>query len=260
MGSGPAFEIICEIQPPTQPDLMRVRHQIGVMSRMASGFLIPDNHIGRATISSVAVAHEVDQMGGRSIACLNARDRNRLGLRRDLLTAAAYRVDEFLLVYGDEPTVGQRSTELTVRSMMDEVRRASDDAVGAGGRPFRAGVTSRLAPLPAWKAEADFIFVQVCFDLDALLRWRERLDFSGRVYAGVMVPPSAARARKWSAELPQIKVPEDWITAIEAHPAQGVERACDLVGAIRDSGAFDGVHLVPGVRYREVAHTLENRR
>jgi len=255
-----SFEIICEIQPPTQPDLMRVRHQIGVMSRMASGFLIPDNHIGRATISSVAVAHEVDQMGGRSIACLNARDRNLLGLRRDLLTAAAYRVDEFLLVYGDEPTVGQRSTELTVRSMIDEVRRASDDAVATGGRPFRAGVTSRLGALPAWKATADFIFVQVCFDLAALLSWREHLDFSGRVYAGVMVPPSAARARKWATELPQISVPEEWITAIEADPAQGVERACDLVDAIRASGAFDGVHLVPGVRYREVAHVLEGRR
>jgi 5,10-methylenetetrahydrofolate reductase len=43
-------------------------------------------------------------MGGRSIACLNARDRNLLGFRRDLLTAAAYGVDEFLFVYGDDPS------------------------------------------------------------------------------------------------------------------------------------------------------------
>ena len=254
------FEVICEIQPPTRPDLMRVRHQIGVMSRMASGFLIPDNHIGRATISSIAVAHEVDLMGGRSIACLNARDRNLLGLRRDLLTAAAYRVDEFLLVYGDEPSAGQRSTELTVRSMIDEVRRAGADTAATSGRTFRAGVTSRLGALPEWKRSADFLFVQVCFELDVLLRWRESVDFAGRVYAGVMVPPSAARARKWAAELPQISVPESWITAIEADPTRGVPLACDLVDAIRDSGAFDGVHLVPGVRYREVAHTLDRRR
>lgn len=254
------FEVICEIQPPTRPDLMRVRHQIGVMSRMASGFLIPDNHIGRATISSIAVAHEVDLMGGRSIACLNARDRNLLGLRRDLLTAAAYRVDEFLLVYGDAPSAGQRSGELTVRSMIDEVRRAAADTAATTGKTFRAGVTSRLGPLPEWKRGADFLFVQVCFELDALLRWRESLDFAGRVYAAVMVPPSAARARKWAAELPQISVPESWVTAVEADPARGVELACDLVGGIRDSGAFDGVHLVPGVRYREVAHAMDHRR
>lgn len=87
------IEMICEIQPPTRPNLMAIRHQIGVIRPVATRFLIPDNHLGRATISSVAVAHEVDQMGGRAVACLNARDRNLLGFRRDLLTAAAYGVN-----------------------------------------------------------------------------------------------------------------------------------------------------------------------
>ena len=54
-----SFELICEIEPPVKPDLMRVRHQIGVLSQVATKFLIPDNHIGRATVSCIAVAHEV---------------------------------------------------------------------------------------------------------------------------------------------------------------------------------------------------------
>src|ERR1051325_11145964 len=116
------FELICEIEPPTKPDLKHVRHQIGTMSKIAHSFLIPDNHIGRATVSSVAVAHEVEAMGGRSIACLNSRDRNLLGFQRDLLTAAAYGVDQFLFVYGDKPSSGSRTGELTVRSMIDEAR------------------------------------------------------------------------------------------------------------------------------------------
>ena len=45
-------------------DLKKVRHQIGVLSPIADAFLIPDNHIGRATVSSVAVANEVQAMGG----------------------------------------------------------------------------------------------------------------------------------------------------------------------------------------------------
>src|ERR687886_2788677 len=101
---------------------MHVRHQIGVLSPIASAFLIPDNHIGRATVSSVAVAHEVERMGGRSIACVNARDRNLLGFRRDLLTAAAYGVNHFLFVYGDAPKEGRRTEDLTVRGMIEEVR------------------------------------------------------------------------------------------------------------------------------------------
>ena len=129
------FELVCEIEPPTRPDLTRVRHQIGVLSLVADSFLIPDNHIGRATVSSVAVAHEVQAMGARGIACLNSRDRNLLGFRRDLLTAAAYGVDRFLFVYGDKPTVGGRTSELTVRAMIEEARSAAGDpAFAAAGR------------------------------------------------------------------------------------------------------------------------------
>ena len=124
---------------------MHVRHQIGVMSTIASAFLIPDNHIGRATVSSIAVAHEVARMGGRAIACLNARDRNLLGFRRDLLTAAAYGVDEFLFVYGDRPESGKRSDDLTVRSMIREAR----DFSGLARPRVRSGSASRRARPPS---------------------------------------------------------------------------------------------------------------
>jgi 5,10-methylenetetrahydrofolate reductase len=246
------FELVCEVEPAIRPELMRVRHQIGVMSRIATAFLIPDNHIGRATVSSIAVAHEVALMGGRAIACLNARDRNVLGFRRDLLTAAAYGVDEFLFVYGDRPETGARSDDLTVRSMLAEARRFSNDSTVAS-TPLRLGVTSGLRPLPSWKRDADFLFVQVGFSLDALLAWRASLDFAGPIYAGVMVVPSATMARKLSTDIPELAVPEPIIRRIDQDRDAGVELAWELVSAIRDSGKFAGVHLIPVTRYREVA-------
>ncbi|MFI6299215.1 hypothetical protein ACIBEJ_47020 [Nonomuraea sp. NPDC050790] len=51
-----SFELICEIEPPTKPDLKHVRHQIGTLSKIAHSFLIPDNHIGRATATSSRAA------------------------------------------------------------------------------------------------------------------------------------------------------------------------------------------------------------
>jgi methylenetetrahydrofolate reductase (NADPH) len=251
------FEVICEIEPPTRPDLMHVRHQIGVLSKVATAFLIPDNHIGRATVSSVAVAHEVEQMGGRSIACLNARDRNLLGFRRDLLTAAAYGVDQFLFVYGDRPTLGARTGQLTVQSMMHELRTFPETHDYPSERPFRAGVSAGSGALPGWKRDADFLFAQVRFSLDELLEWRAGIEFDGPVYAGVMVVPSTAMARKISADIPQLSVPDSWLHAIERDPGAGVALACDLVAGVRESGAFDGVHLIPVSRYREVAARLE---
>ncbi|MGH9306816.1 MAG: methylenetetrahydrofolate reductase [Acidimicrobiales bacterium] len=251
-----SFKVICEIEPATRPDLGRVRHQIGVLSPVASAFLIPDNHLGRATVSSVAVAHEVRDMGGHPIACLNCRDRNLLGLRRDLLTAAAYGVEDFLCVYGDEPASGGRTSQLTVRTMIEEIQTWSGDpSLEEGGR-FSAGVATRLGPIPQWKRDADYIFAQVSFSVEKLVGWRDGLSLSRPVYPGVLVLASASMARGVAANLADVEVPDALMDALERDPAAGVDAACEMVLALRDSGAFEGVHLVPVGRYREVAARL----
>jgi methylenetetrahydrofolate reductase (NADPH) len=251
------FEVICEIVPATRPDLTRVRHQVGVLAPVADAFLVPDNHLGRATVSSVAVAHEVAAMGVEAIACLNSRDRNRLGFQRDLLTAAAYGVDRLLCVFGDDPVSGTRSNDLTVLAMLDEVRRLGGSEAFAGRAPFRVCVTSRLAPLPAWKQEADALFVQASFDVAALLRWRRELEFTGKVYAGVLVVASPAMAAALSGATAQINVPTGLVAALAQDRDAGVALACGMMAELRDSGSFDGVHLVPVGRYRSVAARLE---
>jgi methylenetetrahydrofolate reductase (NADPH) len=253
------FQVVCEIEPPTRPDLMHVRHQIGTLSKVADTFLIPDNHLGRATVSSVAVAHEVQAMGGRSIACLNSRDRNLLGFRRDLLTAASYHVDQFLFVYGDKPSSGSRTGELTVRAMMDEVRALPADPAFATVRPFRVGAAAGLGPLPSWKRSADFLVVQVSFSLDDLLRWRDANPVDVPVYAGVIVLASESQAQRLATSVPDIVIPPGLTRRLSTDRLAGVETACDLVLQIRDSGAFAGVHLIPVARYREVAARLEQR-
>jgi 5,10-methylenetetrahydrofolate reductase len=97
----------------------------------------------------------------------------------------------------------------------------------------------------------------VSYSLDELLRWRESLDFDGAVFAGVMVVASPAMARKLATENVQLAVPQAVVRRIEQDPSAGIDLACELVEGIRDSGAFDGVHLVPVSRYREVALWLE---
>lgn len=108
-------------------------------------------------------------MGGHSIACINARDRNVLGFHRDLLTATAYGVREFLFVYGDRPETGTRSDDLTVQSMIADARQFAHRPDVSDG--FRIGVTTGLRPIATWKHEADFLLTQVTFsapDLNSL--------------------------------------------------------------------------------------------
>lgn len=249
------FQIVCEIEPATRPSLTSVRHQVGVLAPMSTAFLIPDNHLGRATVSSIAAAHEVAAMGARPIACINSRDRNRLGFQRDLLTAAAYDVHELLLVFGDRPASGGRDHDLTTAGMLDEARSFNAthrDEVP----PFLLGVTTRLAHLPDWKASADMLFVQVGFDLARLAEWRHSISFGGPVYAGVLVLSSAAMARALMRTTSEITVPDHIIARLERDRLSGVDLAIESVAAVAASGLFEGVHLIPIGHYQDVATRL----
>jgi 5,10-methylenetetrahydrofolate reductase len=250
------FSILCEIEPPRAPDIDHVREQIEVLNPVCDAFLIPDNHLGRATVSSVAVAHEVAYMGGRPIACLNARDRNLLGFRRDLLTAAAYGVNHFLFMYGDAPREGRRTEDLTVRGMIDEVRSYGTGPLFGGYPDFRIGTVTRAERNLAWRTRADFIFVQVSYQLERLIRWRESLELEGRIYAGVLVLASKRMGQRVNAMIPGINVPTALIDKLDDDPQVGIDYACEQIETIRASGSFDGVHLVPVGRYREVAAQL----
>jgi 5,10-methylenetetrahydrofolate reductase len=246
----PGFAMLCEIEPATTPDLHHVRRQIAALNGVADGFLIPDNHLARATVSSIAVAHEVAQLGGHPVACVNSRDRNLLGFRRDLLTAAAYGVRDFLFVRGDNPAVGTRSGDLTVNRMIDEARQFE-------GLQFRVGATARaFADIPRWKKRADFLLVQLSFDVERLVDWRQHLDYDGKLLAGVMVLGSSGMARRLAKAATDIEIPESLIESLEADRDHGVSHALDMVRELRAAGCFDGVHLVAARRYQQVADRL----
>ncbi len=250
------FRVVCEIEPPRKPDIEHVRRQITVLNPVVDAFLIPDSHLGRATVSSVAVAHEVAYLGGLGVACLNARDRNLLAFRRDLLTAAAYGVDHFLFVYGDPPKEGRRAEDLTVRGMIDEIHAYGGGPLFHGFSDFRIGTVAKSNRALAWRTRADFLFTQINYRFDRLLSWRESLDYPGRVYAGVLVLASTRMAQRINASLPDVHIPDEIVDKLDDHPDVGLDLALEQIEEIKRSGAFDGVHLVPVSRYREVASRL----
>jgi hypothetical protein len=54
-----------------------------------------------------------------------------------------------------------------------------------------------------------------------------------------------------------LAVPADVIDRLDADRTAGVDIAWDLIQEIRASNLFDGVHLIPVARYREMAVRLE---
>jgi hypothetical protein len=112
--------------------------------------------------------------------------------------------------------------------------------------------------LPRWKRAADFTFLQVSDSVEGQLRWREAAgELAGPVYAGVMVLASPTHAATLAASIPDIDIPAALVEAVGRDRVAGVAAACEQITALKDSGAFDGVHLIPVGRYRQMAAALE---
>jgi 5,10-methylenetetrahydrofolate reductase len=179
-----------------------------------------------------------------------------LGFRRDLLTAAAHGVDHFLCVYGDPPREGRRTEDLTVRGMVDEMRAFGTGPLFRGFPAFRAGTVAKPGHRLGWRGRADFLCVQVTFSMDRLVRWRESIAYSGKVYAGVLVLSDGRMARRINSSIPDIHVPAALADKLDDDPELGVRLACEQIEAVRGADGFDGVHVVPVGRYREMARAL----
>jgi methylenetetrahydrofolate reductase (NADPH) len=63
-------------------------------------------------------------------------------------------------------------------------------------------------------------------------------------------------ARRINATIPDIRVPDHIVDKLDDDPSVGLDVACEQIESIKSSGAFDGVHLVPVMRYREMAKRL----
>lgn len=72
-----------------------------------------------------------------------------------------------------------------------------------------------------------------------------------------MALPSATMARKVSADVPQLAVPSHILHRLDVNPNAGVDLAVELVLDLRGSKAFEGTHLIPVNRHRQVAAALE---
>ena len=63
------FEVVWEIEPPLHADVAHLHAQLDSAAGVATGVLVPDNHTGRATVSSIAIAREVarQRAGGHGL-------------------------------------------------------------------------------------------------------------------------------------------------------------------------------------------------
>jgi methylenetetrahydrofolate reductase (NADPH) len=216
--------------------------------------------------------------GVEPVMQLTCRDRNRIALQSDLLSAGALGIPNVLLMTGDHPRFGDHpeakpvfdldSVQLlwTARAMRDEgrllsgrrLRPAPGWLIGAVENPFAPPARFRAARLgKKVSAGAEFVQTQFVFDVAAFAQWMGEvrdlgLDQRCGILAGVGPIRSLRALEHIQGSVPGVHVPDEAARRLRGVPAgrvadEGLRMCAETAQQVLQIPGVRGVHVMaPG--------------
>jgi methylenetetrahydrofolate reductase (NADPH) len=263
------FAVTAEIGPPRGADLAPLRRAAAVLREWVDAANITDNQGAQVRVSSIAGSVAALAEGLEPVMQMTCRDRNRIALQSDLLSAGALGVPTLVLMTGDRPERGDHADaaavfDLDSHSLMRTARALRDDGRLLSGRlvepppRFLLGVVDAGAGSPDRLEQkvaegAEFVQTQFVFDIEAFERYmaqvRDRgLDERCGILAGVG-PVRSLRALEFLAVMPGVVVPEAFERRLRGVSAdrvgvEGMAAAAETVAALRNVKGVAGVHVM----------------
>jgi 5,10-methylenetetrahydrofolate reductase len=198
---------------------------------------------------------------------ITARDRNRLAIQSELLTASILGVENVLCLTGDAITSGDHQQAKPVFDLdavqMIQVTNGLNEGVDAAGNKLSkspdffigAAVSPNAEPLEPEiiKMEkkidggAKFFQTQAVFDIKRFERFVKSIPKKDGVYllAGIVVLKSEKMAKFMNDNISGIEVPQELIIEMESSSkkkAKGIEIAARIIKEVK--GLVDGVHIM----------------
>jgi methylenetetrahydrofolate reductase (NADPH) len=270
------FVITAEVTPPVSVDRGELIAKSLPLKGLADAVNITDAAGARPHLGAVTSAAILVEQGIEPVLQLTCRDRNRIALQSDLLSAAASGVRNLLMLRGDDPSAGDQPDAVPVfdldpRSLLDTARRLRDNGELPTGRKisgradfFIGSADNPIDPAPGWRptslqakvnAGAQFVQTQFCMDADVVRRYMTRLAEHRvtddlHVLIGI-VPLRSAKSARWIKEkLFGAVIPDALIARMEQakDPLTEGRRICiDMVRELADVPSVAGVHIMaPG--------------
>jgi methylenetetrahydrofolate reductase (NADPH) len=270
------FVITAEVTPPVSAAREELLAKALRLKGLADAVNITDGAGARPHLGAVTAAAMLVEAGIEPVLQLTCRDRNRIALQSDLLSAAASGVRNLLMLRGDDPSAGDQPDakpvfDLDPRSLLETARRLRDAGELPSGRKisgradfFLGSADNPIDPPPGWEpaslnaklaAGAQFVQTQFCMDAGVVHRYMARLDQHGiaeklSVLIGV-VPLRSAKSARWIKEKLFGAVIPDAIVermARASDPLAEGRRIClDLIAELADIPHVAGVHIMaPG--------------
>ena len=269
------FVVTAEIGPPRGVDPGAIERAAHRLRGWVDAANITDNQGAHVRLSSLAGAVLAHRAGVEPVMQLTCRDRNRIALQSDLISAATLGVPNVLLLSGDHPRFGDHPEAApvydldcvqliwTARTMRDEgtllsgrsIDPAPDFLIGAVENPFAPPLGFRAARLgKKIAAGAQFCQTQFVFDLPVFRRFMAELVDRGlaqrcAVLAGVG-PVRSLRALEFlRTSVPGIAVPDAFARRLRGVPAdrvaaEGVTICVETIQQLREIPGVAGVHVM----------------
>lgn len=231
---------------------------------------VTDNQSSVMRLGSLATCKALLDAGLTPIYQLTCRDRNRIALQSDILSAAMFGIENILCLTGDHTRLGDHPGakpvfDLDSVSLLHTVCQL-ESGVDLGGNPlvgeppkFAKGavvspcsdsVDAQLAKMERKvRAGCEFFQTQAVFEPEKFIAFMERArQFGKPVQLGVIIPKGAAMCRYMNNNVAGVHVPDEMLNELAADKERakagitGVEIAARVIRECRPY--CQGVHIM----------------
>ena len=259
------FAILAEMQPPKGVNVSSMVDSALRVSKAVDAFLVPEMGNAVMRMSSLGGALILQAKGLETIMQVNARDRNRIALQADLLSAYACGIINVMGVSGEDPSLGDHHqtravNDIDLKELLEAIKtlQTGKDMAGnelSGAPTFLVGarVNARLtgealsqeliAMQVKKEAGADFFIAPPVFDPRAFAEFSEKVNLKKtHVLPTVMLLKSVGMARYLDRHL-SVSVSQEIIKRMMHAPDKAIESlaiASETINALKEAG-FAGV-------------------
>ena len=276
------FAITAEMAPPKGYDFTEALETAELLKGKVHGVNVTDMQSACLKASSLGLCAQLKLHGVEPILQITGRDRNRMAIMGDVLSAASFGIDTMLALTGDHPVVGDCKNakpvydldSVGILKMLSEMEATGLDCGGnelVGGAPkFFKGASVTPVYEPRFlqinklrqKVEAGACYIQTqgIFDIDTLKRFMDDVYAAGinvPIMAGIIPLKAAGMAKFMNNNVPGIEVPQDMIDRLQAAADEGkatgvkglpgklgIEMAAEMIAKIKEENICPGVHIM----------------
>ncbi|MFC1666613.1 methylenetetrahydrofolate reductase [Candidatus Omnitrophota bacterium] len=261
------FILTSEIGPPKGTDIEEVLKDALLIKDRVDAVNVTDLQSSVMRVGSLAICKLLIERGIEPVFQITCRDRNRLALQSDLLSASVFGIKNVLALTGDHPALGDHPQAKPVFDMdsvqlLDAIRGLASGKDMAGkelkGSPeFCVGAVVNPGADPIEpeiiKMEkkidrgAQFFQTQAIYDIDLFKKFMEATGhLKTTIIAGIVLLKSAGMARFMNKNVSGVFVPDHLIEEMDKtqdKSAKSIEIAARLIKELKPM--CQGIHVMP---------------